>query len=205
MGEWNRRNLLLVVIYGEGGRLVSVLSRCALGLTKEEYIHDPNRDGEGWISRSVAFFTAEDELFCIRLDGGRLVIIELKTGELLGGELSMASIDKDLHERGVAAAKRTLRLLCTQFLKSEDRDERAAGIAIAREYRICDAIPILDAIASKDPSVASERHSSSDPVSTRYYLREAAATAIDEIKRANSSSAPSEDEKSTTVGQGKGR
>lgn len=194
IGEWNRRNVLLVVIYGEGGRLVSVLSRCALGLTKEEYIHDPNRDGDGWNTGSVAFFAAEDELFCIRLDGGRLIIIELKTGELLGGELSMASIDRSLYERSIAAVERALCSLCTRLLASKDLEERASGIAIAREHRIHDAIPLLRNIATENPS-APYKFSSTDE-SVRCSLSRSASTAIDEIEGADANLVPSEVRKS---------
>ncbi|WP_146462338.1 hypothetical protein [Rubripirellula tenax] len=86
MDEWHSVGELPVVVYGKRGELVRVHSTDSLGL-KDDIEHIKQTVSSYWWNEdSTSFFGPEGETFFIRLHWGKLLMLELRDGDLMDDE-----------------------------------------------------------------------------------------------------------------------
>ena len=138
-----------VVIYGPNGKLIKVHNDISLGLG-DDFDRIETLSGSMWNEDSIIFFGPVEEYLFIRLHWGRLLVIDLSTGDLCGKAPAGKIDDEDRNEMGREKweqlqnyARQQIEELALSKLDSFDLDERKAGALVVAQLKIRRAIPRL--------------------------------------------------------------
>ncbi len=83
MDEWHSVGELPVVIYGKRGALVHVHSTGSLGLKGDSQHIKHTASSYWWNENSTSFFGPKDETFFVHLHWGKLLLVNLRDGDLM--------------------------------------------------------------------------------------------------------------------------
>ncbi len=187
MDEWHSVGRLPVVIYGENGHLINVLSLRDLGVEADAHVRQ-SASSYWWDENSVTCFgiTYHDyqiDPFFIRLHWGKIIAINLRRGEVvdetwmrrrtywpeLGTKLKV--------DAGRSLGERILLLLKHPQEKGYEY-KLLAPILAAGQMKLKDAIPLLrEKLKSKPEEI---HYSGSQPAGVKvYYIRKAAKEALE--------------------------
>ncbi len=86
MDEWHHVGELPVVVYGNRGRLVRVHSTDSLGLENDSLHIAQSASSYWWNEDAKIFFDPDDEALLIQLHWGKLVMLNLKDGDVTNEE-----------------------------------------------------------------------------------------------------------------------
>jgi hypothetical protein len=151
MDEWHHVGELPVVIYGSRGDLIRVHSTDSLGLKEDAPQIARSISSYWWNQHSLSFFGPDDEVFFIRLNWGKWVVIDLapRSGEVLARE-PKPHLGDDLRERHAERWKRldayreeNLPRHVIRLLRSEDAGERKTGVMICGRENLTEIVPVL--------------------------------------------------------------
>ena len=86
MDEWHSVGELPVVIYGKRGDLIRVHSTDSLGLKNDIKHITQSVSSYWWNEGATSFFGPNDETFFVRLHWGKLLMLNLRDGDLMDDE-----------------------------------------------------------------------------------------------------------------------
>ncbi|MCG3136188.1 MAG: hypothetical protein HJJLKODD_00013 [Phycisphaerae bacterium] len=147
LDEWGNAGNLPVVIYGQTGQLIEVHNLQSLGLQDEIGNHIfQTVSNTWWRGDSLEFFGPEDMTFVIRLGWGKILALELSTGQLLDCDnQSQLGYEEFQEYIDLKVKQKTL-----QLLESKDARENQLGAMIAAQIKPQEAIPLLQKLLSSE-------------------------------------------------------
>jgi hypothetical protein len=122
------------VIYGPRGALVEVHNVESLGLRADLQRFTRSVSSLDWDRDRLVFFGPDEDVLVIRLYWGKLLFIDLATGRVANGALS---IDRDRVESLKVFASKRIPELCIQMLESTDVEQRLTAA------RLCGSMKLL--------------------------------------------------------------
>jgi hypothetical protein len=196
MDEWGQVGTFPVVVYGLRGELVAVHSTKSLGLAGEDILHiKVSVSSYWWNENALVFFDPREEVLCIRLHWGKLLLINLYDGELMSQEWYEGRRGWDRDARKWPAlreyAEKHSGALAMKMLVSKEPKERETAALVAGQLQLREAIPALRALLADEAFY----WSSTSPLffvgmGKCYYVRDAARKALDQIGAQVPSSKP---------------
>jgi len=187
MDEWGHVGKFPVVVYAHDGGLVAVHSTDSLGLEGEDILHiTQSVSSYWWNENALVFFEPREEVLCIRLHWGKLLLINLADGEVMSQKWyeNRRGWDRDAEkwpELREYAEKRTGELVM-RLLASNEPKERETGAIVAGQLQFRGAVQKLRDLLSDDAFY----WNGCAPLffvglGKTYYVREAARNALDQM------------------------
>ena len=190
MGEWGDYTRSPLVIYGPGGRLVCVHSPKSLGLLHELMIMI--REGHGiemywhWQRNSVCFFMEEENMFCIRLNSRRIILVQLRDGGIVGdedaalldGRVCMPAQEREALEKKATEA---IRKQIPAMFSSESPRERETAALVCGQEHLVENVEALRGLLRDDAWYWTK--GGDDKTVRVYYVRKATVEALQALKQ----------------------
>lgn len=183
MDEWHGVGELPVVIYGARGRLVKAHSIKSLGLEGDIGHIRTTMGSHWWNEDSVSFFGLKEETFFIRLHWGKMLILDLSTGNLVAKGshgFGRAVVNDEVWRTLLDFAAKHLRQRALAMLLSMEPDDRKIGATLSGEMLIREAIPRLRQLL-KDRSYYTIMGGSYTESTLVLYVRKAASEALKKL------------------------
>lgn len=182
MDEWHHVGTLPIVIYGAYGRLISVHGLDSLGL-KYEYEHIIRTVSSYWWNEdSISFFDPNQEFFIVRLHWGKMIFLDLDSGDLMDSKWHETARGKLMPEKKWQSlhrfASKQVKELAIQLLDSEDSNERKTGALVCGQNKIEKAIPrLIKLLSDTEYSITNLPKE----WTRSYYVRKAAKAALENM------------------------
>jgi hypothetical protein len=195
MDEWGQVGRFPVVVYGHNGELVAVHSTESLGLGQDGQHIVKSVSSYWWNANALVFFEPREEVLCIRLHWGKMLLIKLIDGEVMSHEWYEHRRDWDPDARRwpelMKYAARHSGELATKMLVSKEPEERQTAAIVAGRLQLREAIPALNALLSDEAFYWSSKSARFFWGMGRcYYVREAATEALEQMGVKVSASRP---------------
>ena len=191
MGERDHFEGLPLVIYGSSGDTVCVHSLVSLGLMHEFMIRSVvgyTGRGWNWLENSICLFMEDEGMFCIRLNSGRIVLVQLENGGIAsdkdaaalsyGGWQEMSPRRLEALEEKAREEIRTKEI--PRMFSSQDPDERETAALVCGQERLEDKVEALRGLLGDGTFYLRRTEAGTVRV---YYVRKAATEALRVLKR----------------------
>jgi len=187
MDEWHFVGTLPVVVYGPRGELIRVHSTDSLGLRGDVLKIASSVSSYWWNADALSFFGPDDEHFFIRLHWGKVLMLDLRSGDLMDQQWYKLHkgwfIKSDQWKALQRFARSEIRRRALSGLRSSDPRERSKSATLCGQLRLTAAIPRLERLLD-DPAYT-ERFCLLPPLWQRsYYVRHAAQEALKQLDQA---------------------
>jgi len=181
MDEWGEVGELPVVIYGKRGELIRVHNTDSLGLADDIGKIKQTVSSYWWNEDSINFFSPDGELFLMRLNWGKLIVLDLSSGNLVAKNETFYREDlkKDHEEKWKKLEeyrKEKMAEYVLRLLVSSDPHERKTGALISGQEKYTNAIPLLRKLLDDKESFSTNIPKKWTRV---YFIRKAAKGALE--------------------------
>ena len=177
MDEWHHIGKLPLVIYGKDGRLIRVHNFESLGINQHLWHQiEVSASSRHWNKDALIFFKPEENILIIRLHWGKILMIDLISGNILDQLTIILNQYDEIKIR--AFVNKKIRMLAFDLLNSKDPYERRKGAIICGTECITESIPRLRKLLLDKENYLLKK-GDNGPSFTFYFVRKEAKEALE--------------------------